>query len=428
MNAKTNNWLYRLFASLSFFAILCLIYQIISRQTNLPEIPGDFRLPLFILVSGGIGFLTNWLAIKMIFRPREKVPWLFFWKQGLLPREQARFARVLGDVGERNLLNQEAIKAGLENPEISDKIGKATAEEIQNLLHDDELRKIISQSLEDGIRIHGPGFLHRVRPKLRQELDDFLRELLSVDVIKNWVRDTIIRFAESRAFRKALALWMMNETSKDGPMQRIMGLLQEQFYRYREKNPVRGFLAEQFVLDWEQIRESIVRTLRSDEATEELAQILIQASGSIIERLEKEETDTTIHKLRQAMIDRMLDWIEEDGINQVSDRLKRLTNSPDFWNAFNDSIEDLFDQLPSALLDVETGNLSPVISDKMHLLQLRVIEHFPVSQIVEKQIIDMNTAELEGMAFQVAEQEFSAIQILGFIVGGICGMALYYAL
>jgi hypothetical protein len=50
------------------------------------------RFAIVVAASGGIGFLTNWLAIKMLFRPRQRQAWNPLWPQGLLPREQPRFA------------------------------------------------------------------------------------------------------------------------------------------------------------------------------------------------------------------------------------------------------------------------------------------------------------------------------------------------
>ncbi len=75
---------------------------------------------LFITpVAGGIiGYFTNWLAIKMLFRPHEavylnkyKVPFT----PGLIPKEKARIASTLGDTVGNYLLTQEVILEGFSN-------------------------------------------------------------------------------------------------------------------------------------------------------------------------------------------------------------------------------------------------------------------------------------------------------------------------
>lgn len=68
-----------------------------------------------------IGYVTNWLAIKMLFRPlREhrlfgvKVPFT----PGLLPREKARIARSIGETVSRELLTEEVIKKRLSDTDL----------------------------------------------------------------------------------------------------------------------------------------------------------------------------------------------------------------------------------------------------------------------------------------------------------------------
>lgn len=68
------------------------------------------------LVGALIGYITNWLAIKMIFRPHKemyigkfKVPFT----PGLIPKEKARIASSVGHSIGKHLLNEETIQAYL---------------------------------------------------------------------------------------------------------------------------------------------------------------------------------------------------------------------------------------------------------------------------------------------------------------------------
>lgn len=60
-----------------------------------------------VSVSGLIGFLTNWLAITMLFRPTEKRPIL---GHGLIPAQKDRIAFRLAQAVSRDLINPEIIK------------------------------------------------------------------------------------------------------------------------------------------------------------------------------------------------------------------------------------------------------------------------------------------------------------------------------
>lgn len=67
-------------------------------------------LILLPFVTALIGWITNWTAIRMLFRPRKALkigPWLTF--QGLIPRRQADLADKIATIVEAELINQHVI-------------------------------------------------------------------------------------------------------------------------------------------------------------------------------------------------------------------------------------------------------------------------------------------------------------------------------
>lgn len=69
-----------------------------------------FLLLAFPLIGAGIGWLTNRLAIQMLFRPREPLRIPGFRLQGLIPRRQAELAVRVGEIVETELFNQHLIR------------------------------------------------------------------------------------------------------------------------------------------------------------------------------------------------------------------------------------------------------------------------------------------------------------------------------
>jgi uncharacterized membrane protein YheB (UPF0754 family) len=67
-------------------------------------------LTAFPLIGAGIGWLTNRLAIQMLFRPRKPVR-VFRWRiQGLIPRRQGELATRVAEIVETELFNQHLIR------------------------------------------------------------------------------------------------------------------------------------------------------------------------------------------------------------------------------------------------------------------------------------------------------------------------------
>ena len=61
-----------------------------------------------ILASAAVGYLTNAIAIWMLFKPYEKHR---FWPQGVIPRQKKNFGRELGILIPQHLLQPEKISA-----------------------------------------------------------------------------------------------------------------------------------------------------------------------------------------------------------------------------------------------------------------------------------------------------------------------------
>lgn len=81
-------------------------------QTNTVQIT-ESQLPLSLLVYGFIGYITNVIAIKMIFRPYNKkkilgIPLPF--TPGVVSKEKGKFANSVGNFIDKELLNQTTVK------------------------------------------------------------------------------------------------------------------------------------------------------------------------------------------------------------------------------------------------------------------------------------------------------------------------------
>lgn len=77
----------------------------------------NYWLILIPLISGFIGWVTNWVAIKMLFHPRTPVNILGIKVQGIFPKRQDQFAEKLGKLVSRELLSFDEIEAKITNPD-----------------------------------------------------------------------------------------------------------------------------------------------------------------------------------------------------------------------------------------------------------------------------------------------------------------------
>lgn len=93
------------------------------------------------LVGGVIGYITNGIAIKMLFRPLKPI-YLFGIKlpftPGLIPKEKGRIARSIGNVVGRELINEEVLSRVLLQQNIYDHINQKIDEVIKGFLTNEQ--------------------------------------------------------------------------------------------------------------------------------------------------------------------------------------------------------------------------------------------------------------------------------------------------
>lgn len=104
------------------------------------------KLLIFIsipLISALIGWLTNYIAVKMIFRPRKEIRFLGIRIIGLLPKRKKDLARKIADTVERELISHKDIKTIIQSEEFHLK----TVDVIKNRIDEFLCSKVYSSPL-----------------------------------------------------------------------------------------------------------------------------------------------------------------------------------------------------------------------------------------------------------------------------------------
>jgi len=127
------------------------------------------------LVGAVIGWCTNWIAIKMLFRPREekrlfgrKLPFT----PGLIPKERDKLAKAMGGTLGANVLTPEVLADAITSPAVRAKIGEALETGFQTLEHTEDtldgfLGKLLGAEKDD--------MLDRAEAFLLEKLGDALQ-------------------------------------------------------------------------------------------------------------------------------------------------------------------------------------------------------------------------------------------------------------
>ncbi|WP_456471065.1 DUF445 domain-containing protein [Caminibacter sp.] len=126
-----------------------------------------------------IGYVTNYVAIKLLFRPYKpvKIGNITIFPQGVIPREKKSLAKKVGEVVKNYILSEEEIKKVITSPEVREEIEKFLDEKIEHLT-DKEITEFISkEEMADNFA--------KIIVKVVQEKFSMFASLISEDMIKN---------------------------------------------------------------------------------------------------------------------------------------------------------------------------------------------------------------------------------------------------
>ncbi|MGA7305680.1 MAG: DUF445 family protein, partial [Rhodothermales bacterium] len=99
-----------------------------------------------VSVSGMIGFLTNWIAITMLFRPRERRPLL---GQGLIPAQRDRVIQRLAQAVTEELINEQIIKDKIQDSGVISRYRERAVSVVRGVIEDPEFRLDVKQLVVD---------------------------------------------------------------------------------------------------------------------------------------------------------------------------------------------------------------------------------------------------------------------------------------
>jgi uncharacterized membrane protein YheB (UPF0754 family) len=123
-----------------------------------------------LAVSGLIGFLTNWIAIEMLFRPRRKHPLL---RQGLIPAQKERVALRLANAVSKDLINPDHIRHKMTHGKAFINARTRVGQSVEIVVNNPEFRT----SLKAVIGVHIRDAMSD--PELREELSEAAQKFIN---------------------------------------------------------------------------------------------------------------------------------------------------------------------------------------------------------------------------------------------------------
>ena len=125
------------------------------------------QLLVMVLISGAIGWITNWVAIKMLFRPHREINFGLFKIQGLIPKRKAEIGTGIANIIQNELISVKDVISNIDREEFSKRLNK---------LIDDVLDKNLKKKVKEKFPLLQMFFSDKVAKDVGNTIKDIVME------------------------------------------------------------------------------------------------------------------------------------------------------------------------------------------------------------------------------------------------------------
>ncbi|EOU1889594.1 DUF445 family protein [Clostridium perfringens] len=416
------------------------------------------------LIGAVIGYITNWLAIKMLFRPRE-AKYIFGMKlpftPGLIPKEKSRIANKVGETVGTHLLNSDSLSKALKDDKIKSKFNEVAKEKINQVINSNStLEESLKNTLGENYYALKRNMINNIAKTILESIqeEEFKNKLkfYIVDSIKERLNknpEKIIDFINSNKFREVIINTLEEEKTRDiigKALLKEVKTLEKEDLTIEEVIPenIKPYIEEYVKSQKDTLVDIIKNLLRDDEVSYKIKSAIndnipsivsMFLSGDVIygklvslvdKSLSEEENKEYIcdaalafvHESMKKKVSDVINNVGEEKLEVISDALgdkisKKLNTEENIdsiisklnckissFNSYEEIIKVLFNDYENILID----NIDSMISQIVNNNQLSG----EISKIIEKVFDKFLQNSLNDICYNKQNLENSIMSIL----------------
>lgn len=382
------------------------------------------------IVGAGIGYSTNWLAIKMLFRPynekrigKIKIPFT----PGLIPKERERIANKISEAVGGYVLTEEVLNRELKSDVVKEQIRILFREKTQPLVIGIVIDELLNGIFSEDKQLVIDFIQNKINATIELELaskGDDLQQLICSKLENKFSSDMTIKEALGTEIISDIEEVLLNNIPTI--TESLKGLLRKDDIELKLKGMLADVISEKFgalgamFVDSGSIYNIIVTKVDDLLDSSETQDMLGQAMSGLVETVSNQGINEFISSERL-----------KEGFNQIAESVINELYSDEFRGLTNQIIKDQINSLikqrvnfsPNMMKKIEdrfVDQYEITIDEKIK----EIIETINLSRIIEEQINTFDLKELELMILSIAQKELRAITWLGALLGFIMAFIL----
>ena len=385
-----------------------------------------------ILVAAAVGYLTNWIAITMLFEPYERtwrhwLPWVTLgtWRQGLVPKNKARIASVLADQVATKLLRPE-------------KLADDLCAMVGGALQDPDVLRAAQTLLQEQVAAHDTEIVDFLVPRIEGALVSEIDRLVTPDRIRSFWDAEIMPRLESEENREEIAKLALRAIRKRAPeiAAKAKPVISHAIRRWVEEK-FDGSMLEGIPLVGERLSRSLASFFAS--SADSIADWFLDEKtieNGICDWIKRPETAEFLRDELTGFVESFRAWLASpEGIARVGGFAGELrAKFKEYLRAY---LSENLAPAASRLLHSDTtwewvAKAVPAVRPSIERMireigTKAIIEKLNVEGRVKTAVDGMDMAEFHEMLNQVMAEHLGAIQVLGYLLGALAGLLLVFS-
>lgn len=366
----------------------------------------DIVLRFLILISVGavIGGVTNYFAIKMLFRPLHPIyigKWRLPFTPGLIPKRHEEVAEKLGQVVVEHLLTPEGLTEKLHEEKFINDLNELAKKEMEQFLDRDETLLSLTKSwdIEHADEKVEQFLLKKLEEKYWKAIESVKGKQMA-NVLPPELHDYIdshIPTMVDTLCEKAIE-YFGSQTGKDK-----VGHLIERFLADKGTlgNMVKMFLGNESLMN--KVQPEIVKFF-SQSTTRQLFEEIINREWSNFQKKALNDFEEKID------YEALLEWLK----SQVSEQVNAQ-------HLLNQSLGELLSEQKEWILEKLVPTVVTSIRDFAISKLETFMEKLNLEEVVKTQVQAFPLERLEEVVLTISSREFKMITYLGALLGGLIG-------
>ena len=123
------------------------------------------QLLVMIFISATIGWITNWVAIKMLFRPHKEINFGLFKIQGLIPKRRAEIGSGIANIIQNELISVKDVISNIDREEFSKRL-------------DSSIDKVLEKNLKAKVKEKFPVLQMFFTDRMAKDVSNTIKDII----------------------------------------------------------------------------------------------------------------------------------------------------------------------------------------------------------------------------------------------------------